>query len=122
MIETWPKRDEAAFSASLIVDSWQDEEDLAKVRLYAGKFSRMTLGSSEAAQAKNLDFSNLEEGAAFKMAAMYIEQGEREKAAEAFLSFTRRENAKALLLSAPSPFSLEIKDAQKPERPKTLKP
>jgi TolA-binding protein len=87
VIEQYPGRDEAAFAASLIVDSWQDEEDLAKVRLYAGKFSRMTLGSSEAAQAKNLNFSNLEEGAAFKMAAIYIEQGEREKAAEAFMSF-----------------------------------
>ncbi len=87
VIDGWPSNDEAAFAASLIVDSWQVEEDLAKVRLYAGKFARMTLGASEAAQAKNLNFTNLEEGAAFKMAALYIEQGEREKAAEAFLSF-----------------------------------
>ncbi|MEC8193080.1 MAG: tetratricopeptide repeat protein [Myxococcota bacterium] len=87
VIDGWPSNDEAAFAASLIVDSFQDEEDLAKVRLFAGKFARMTLGTSEAALAKNLSFTNLEEGAAFKMAALYIEQGEREKAAEAFLSF-----------------------------------
>ena len=87
VIEGWPNKDEAAYSASLIVDSWQDEEDLAKVRLYAGKFARMTLGATEAAQAKNLNFTDLEEGAAFKMAALYIEQGEREKAAEAFVAF-----------------------------------
>ncbi len=87
VIETWPKRDEAAFSASLIVDSWQDEEDLAKVRMWAGKFARMSLGTSDDAIAKNLDFTSLEEGAAFKMAAQYIEQGSREEAAEAFLAF-----------------------------------
>jgi len=87
VIETWPGRDEAAFAASLVVDSWQDEEDLAKVRMWAGKFARMSLGSSDAAMAKNMDFTNLEEGAAFKMAAQYIEQGKREEAAEAFLSF-----------------------------------
>ncbi len=87
VIERWPGKDEAAFAASLIVDSWQDEEDLAKVRMFAGKYSRMSLGSSDAAMAKNMNFGNLEEGAAFKMAAMYIENGEREQAAEAFLSF-----------------------------------
>jgi len=87
VIDRWPGKDEAAFAASLIVDSWQDEGDLAKVRMWAGKFSRMSLGASEAAMAKNMNFTNLEEGAAFKMAAQYIENGERELAAEAFLAF-----------------------------------
>ena len=87
VIERYPGKDEAAFAASLIVDSWQEEGDLAKVRMWAGKFSRMSLGASEAAQAKNLNFTNLEEGAAFKMAAQYIEDGKREEAAEAFLAF-----------------------------------
>jgi len=87
VIERWPSKDEAAFAASLIIDSWQEEGDLAKVRMWAGKFSRMSLGASEAAMAKNLNFTNLEEGAAFKMAAQYIENGERELAAQAFLSF-----------------------------------
>ncbi|MGB0639124.1 MAG: tetratricopeptide repeat protein [Myxococcota bacterium] len=87
VIERWPEKDEAAYAASLIVDSWSEEENLAKVRMWAGKFARMRLGSSDEALAKNLNFTNLEEGAAFKMAATYIEQGKREEAAEAFLSF-----------------------------------
>ena len=87
VIERWPNEDNAAYAASLIVDSWQDEGDLAKVRMWAGKFSRMRLGASEEAMAKNLNFGNLEEGAAFKMAAQYIEDGERLLAAEAFLAF-----------------------------------
>ncbi len=87
VIKRYPGKDEAAFAASLIVDSWQDEGDLAKVRMWAGKFARMSLGATEAAQAKNLNFTNLEEGAAFKMAAQYIEDGKREEAAEAFLAF-----------------------------------
>ncbi len=87
VIERHPTKDEAAFAASLIVDSFTDEEDLAKVRMWAGKFAQMRLGSSDEAIAKNLDFSNLEEGAAFKMAAQYITDGNRVAAADAFMKF-----------------------------------
>jgi TolA-binding protein len=87
VIERHPQKDEAAFAASLIVDSYTEEEDLAKVRMWAGKFAQMRLGSSDEAIAKNLDFSNLEEGAAFKMAAQFITDGNRTAAAEAFLKF-----------------------------------
>jgi TolA-binding protein len=87
VIERFPQKDEAAFAASLIVDSFTDEEDLAKVRMWAGKFAQMRLGSSDEAMAKNLDFGNLEEGAAFKMAAQYITDGNRVEAAEAFVTF-----------------------------------
>ena len=45
VIDRWPSKDEAAYAASLIVDSWSEEEDLAKVRMWAGKFARMRLGS-----------------------------------------------------------------------------
>jgi len=87
IIDRWPRSDEAAYSASLMIDSFQAEGDLANVRKYAGVYSGMRLGQTEEAQAKNMVFSDLQEGATFKLAEEYIEQGKRKEAAEAFLAF-----------------------------------
>ncbi len=87
IIELFPKEDEAAFSAGLIVRSFQDEGDLRKVRLYTGKYSRQPLGRSEEALAKAEQFASLEEGAAFQLAFNLIEKGDRHQAATEFLKF-----------------------------------
>ena len=87
IIDKWPRKNHAAFSASLIMDSYQDEENLAKVRLYGGKFAGMSLGEGDVASEKERQFADLQEGATFKLAEGYIASGDREKAAEAFVSF-----------------------------------
>ncbi len=110
IIEKFPESDEAAFSAGLLVRSFQEEGDLQKVRLYTGKFSRQVLGRSAEALAKVEQFQSLEEGAAFKLAYQFIENGKRAEAADAFLEFMKdfpnSEHAKDALFNAAN--SLEI--------------
>lgn len=99
IIATWPTRDEAAFSAALMVDSYTEEENLAMVRQYSGKYGAMNLGS--AAVAKKVEgLKNIQEQAAFNMAIELIDK-DREAAAEAFIAFM-----------AEFPKSQYIKDAQ----------
>ncbi len=87
IIARWPERDEAAYSASLIVDSYLEEEDLVNVRKYAQKFASMRLGQSTTATQKTFIFQDQAEGATFNLAMKLIEQGKYEEAAEAFLDF-----------------------------------
>jgi cellulose synthase operon protein C len=89
VIATWPERDEAAFAASLMVRSYQEEDDFANVRLYAGKYRSRNLGSSNDAQAANKQFGDIQEGAAFKMAEAYVASGKRLEAAESYEQFMR---------------------------------
>jgi len=87
IISTWPTRDEAAFSASLMVDSYADEENLAMVRQYSGKYTSMNLGTANTAT-KISDLKNLQEMAAFNM-AVDLTNTDRAAAAEAFLAFMK---------------------------------
>jgi cellulose synthase operon protein C len=89
VITTWPERDEAAFAASLVVRSYQEEDDYANVRLYAGKYRSRNLGASTDAQAANRQFADIQEGAAFKMAESFVSAGKRLEAAEAYEQFMR---------------------------------
>ena len=89
IIEQYPRDDNAAYSASLMVDSYQAEGDLQNVRKYSSMYAGMRLGQSEDALSKNMVFKNLQEGATFKLAEEYIKQGDREAAAEAFLAFIK---------------------------------
>lgn len=87
IIQTWPTRDEAAFSASLMVDSYAEEENLAMVRQFSGKYTSMNLGSAATAE-KVSGLKNLQEQAAFNMAVELI-QSDRAAAAEAFIAFMK---------------------------------
>ena len=86
VIATWQERDEAAFSARLMVDSYADEEDLVRVRLYAGKYAAMALGPQKPGGPENGVFKSQQEGAAFKLAEGLIAT-DRKAAAEAFVAF-----------------------------------
>ncbi len=85
IIATWPTRDEAAFSASLMVDTYAEEENLAMVRQYSGKYGSMNLGSAATAS-KITGLKNIQEQAAFNMAIELIDK-DRAAAAEAFIAF-----------------------------------
>lgn len=85
VIETWPERDEAAYSASLIVDSYAEEENLAQVRAMTTELLRRPLGS-EATADKIEGLANLREQATFNLAVDLI-QKDRAAAAQAFLAF-----------------------------------
>lgn len=87
IISTWPTRDEAAYSASLMVDSYANEENLAMVRQYTGKYTSMTLGS-EKTLSTITGLKNLQEQAAFNL-AVELTNTDRAAAAEAFLAFNK---------------------------------
>jgi TolA-binding protein len=110
VVELFPRKDESAYSAGLVVRSYQEEGDLQKVRFYTGKFAKMSLGASEEAKQKKEQFASLEEGAAFKLAFQLIEEGKREQAVEAFMKFReefpRSEHAPDALFNAAN--SLEM--------------
>ena len=87
VIGTWPKTKSAEFSASLMVDSFGEEEDLARVRAYTAKYIAMDLGPETEDRTGNIaKFKNLQEQAAFKMAEALKDQ-DRAAAADAFVSF-----------------------------------
>ena len=47
VIDQYPRKDEASFAASLLVNSYKDEGDLAQVRKYTNRFSTMVLGTAD---------------------------------------------------------------------------
>jgi cellulose synthase operon protein C len=88
IIDLFPDRDESAYSASLIIRTYQEEKDIQKVRLYSGLYARkQNLGKSKEAADVRLKFPTLEEGSAFQMASMLLAEGKLEAGAEAFLQF-----------------------------------
>ncbi len=89
IIQRWPERDEAAFAASLVLDSYQADEDLATLKLKAAHYSGMVLGKSKAAADKKQVFQSIEEGATFKLAMDHVKSGNRAAAADAFLAFMK---------------------------------
>ena len=100
IIDKYPERNEAAFSARLVIDSFNEQEDLSSVRKYAGIYATTILGPQGMVSAG--DFKNIERQAAFLQAQETMElakklrregdvDGAREKrlrAAESFLAYT----------------------------------
>ncbi|MBW2252960.1 MAG: tetratricopeptide repeat protein [Deltaproteobacteria bacterium] len=111
LIDRYPHRNEAAYAAGLLVDSYQTEGDLAQVRLYTRKFMTSVLGEDEALIGeRQQQFATLLEGAAFKEALAYVESGDRQAAAEAFVAFTEEfpgsEHVPAALYNAANSYEL----------------
>ena len=103
IIEFWPERDEAAFAAKLIIDSYNTEGDLAGVRRESARFAGMRLGSEATLAANNIDFESIEKQAAFLQAQAFMEEASEHRregnaaearksrlaAADAFIQYTR---------------------------------
>lgn len=86
VIEEFPRKDEASFAASLLVDSFVNEGDLASVRLYTNRFSTMVLGTADVPDPEGRFRSQLE-STAFLQAQALAESEDSLAAAEAFLQF-----------------------------------
>jgi TolA-binding protein len=107
---------EASFAAKLIVDSFTLEGDLGSVRQYTTKFLRLPLPSETIEQ---FDIQNKQ--SAFLQAQAYIEQGDRDKAAEAFEGYmaefpdTSQENYRYALYNAANSYEI-VGKAEKANR------
>lgn len=79
-----PEWEEAAFAASMMLNSYQDEQNLQKVQILAAQYAGLPLGGGK----KVREFSDLAEGAAFKLAEQLIAK-DRLEAARAFEQFMK---------------------------------
>lgn len=86
ILQEWPQSDEAAFSASLMVDSYAAEDDLSMVRSLSGQY-RWTHRGSNPVNLGCEGFPLTPENLAFNEAVLLIET-DRRAAAAAFLQFT----------------------------------
>jgi TolA-binding protein len=84
IVDTYPQRNEAAFAAGYVLDIYRMRNDLENLRRYAKIYATQQLGETTN---RTLDFKNLEEGAAFKLAQTFESNGDYLGAAEAFLAF-----------------------------------
>jgi TolA-binding protein len=84
LIEDMPRTEEASFAASLLLDSYIAENNLAEVRRWSKQFATMQLG---AADVPDSYFAETLEGSTFKLALQAAELGEYDEAAVAFLAF-----------------------------------
>ena len=84
LIEEMPRTEEASFAASLLLDSYIAENNLAEVRKWSKKFATMSLG---AADVPDSYFADTLEGSTFKLALQSAELGDFDAAAVAFLGF-----------------------------------
>jgi TolA-binding protein len=88
VVDEFPTYDEAAYAASLLVNTYIEEGNLEMVREWTGKFAAMALGSTaELTEEKARFFATQQEGAAFKLAGQLMEKGDLLDAATAFLDF-----------------------------------
>ncbi|MCB9671750.1 MAG: tetratricopeptide repeat protein [Alphaproteobacteria bacterium] len=86
VIKEFPRKDEASYAASLLVDSFVNEGDLASVRLYTNRFSTMVLGTADVPDPEGKFRSQLE-STAFLQAQALAESEDSLAAAEAFMQF-----------------------------------
>ncbi len=85
VMRLFPTTDEAAYAASLTVDSYTKEGDLAKV-------AELTVTLANVGKPGVIDqqkFKDIREQAKFNLAAEYIKKGDRSAAAQAFLDFMK---------------------------------
>lgn len=83
LIDRHPEWDEAAFAASMMINSYQDEENLQKVQMLAASYAGKPLGGGVK---KRDEFANIAEQASFNLAEQLIEV-DRVDAAQAFETF-----------------------------------
>jgi TolA-binding protein len=86
VIDQYPRKDEASYAASLLVNSYKEEGDLAQVRKYTKRFSTEVLGTADVPDPEG-KFRSLLEGTAFTQAKNVAESGDSIAAAEAFMQF-----------------------------------
>ena len=86
VIEEYPRELEASYAASLIVDSYVNEDDLDNTRKVLTKFATMILGPQDAADPDG-KFKNALEQTVFEQALRLGKAGANGDAAEAFLGF-----------------------------------
>lgn len=88
VIQRAPESLEASFAASLIVDSYTEENDLAQVRAYTKQFLRMSLGPAGSDDAdRRLVFQDQLEKATYLLAQESAKAGEYSDAIEGYLAF-----------------------------------
>ncbi len=83
LIDRHPEWDEAAYAAAMMINSYQEEGDLTKVKMLAVNYAGRPLGGGVK---KRDEFGNLAEQASFKLAEQLIEI-DRVEAAKAFETF-----------------------------------
>lgn len=83
LIDQHPEWDEAAFAAAMMINSYQEEGDLTKVKMLAVNYAGRPLGGGVK---KRDEFGNLAEQASFKLAEQLIAV-DRVEAAKAFEQF-----------------------------------
>lgn len=89
LIELYPKTDEAAWGARLVVNSYVEEGNLEQVLAKSVEYKNARLGKDPALAMNNdTTFGDFEEDSAFKIALKRKEQGDLLGAAEAFMQYT----------------------------------
>jgi TolA-binding protein len=90
VIELFPRSNEAAFSANLLVNSYLEEGDLENVRGLLARFSEQDLGGDPAAIAdRQAKFRQQLEQTVYELAGRLKEEGKLLPSANAFLAFTQ---------------------------------
>jgi TolA-binding protein len=88
VIDLYPERQEAEFSAYLLVDTYTRQEDMANVRKYAERFAKLRLGPRTTPAPEG--FSDLAERASFILAQDLMDKQKKyAEAATAFQDFLR---------------------------------
>ncbi|MCP4921983.1 MAG: tetratricopeptide repeat protein [Proteobacteria bacterium] len=87
LVETYPQTTEGEYAASLVLNTYKNDNDLPKVLEYSQLFRTWTPPLGENPDAQPPEWRDLEEGAAFKLAKKLGDDGDFLAAAEAFESF-----------------------------------
>ena len=102
VIDLWPERDEAAFAAKLVIDSYNAEGDLASVRRLAREFSQRDLGNQGLAEKPQ--FEDIEKQAAFLQAQAYVDEAKEAR------RDGRKTDERAARLAAAEAFKAYVRD------------
>lgn len=87
LIETYPQTKEGEYAASLVLNTYTNDNDLEKLLEYTRLFRTWTPPLGESADQEPEDWKNLEEGAAFKLAKRLGDAGDFLAAGDAFQAF-----------------------------------
>lgn len=103
VIKEYPQTDEALYAASLIIDSYQTEGNLAEVRKYTRDYlTRIPpLGPKGKPSTKPEEFCSVLAETEFKQAQLLAASGQNVEAAEAFLAFYDRKDEPACDKTSP---------------------
>ncbi|MBN2800131.1 MAG: tetratricopeptide repeat protein [Deltaproteobacteria bacterium] len=101
VIDRYRRTDDGSRAGALVVNTFNNEGDLASLRMWTSDFVRNPIGGDDTLDQMREQFANLEEGTAFKQAFVFVEQAQaleqrgeyeagwplRIQAAEGFLQF-----------------------------------